>query len=88
MVVIDPPEHIVCVVGVAKAFGVGFTDMLNVCDGPKQTIPALVNWGVTVICAVCTAVLLFVAVNDGMFPLPEAGNPMVVLLLLQLKTVA
>ena len=51
MVVIDPPEHIVCEAGVVTAFGVGFTEMVKVCGDPKQTIPAPENCGVTVMVA-------------------------------------
>jgi hypothetical protein len=41
MVVIAPPEHIVCDDGVATAFGVGFTTTVAVIGVPLQVVPAL-----------------------------------------------
>lgn len=38
IVVIVPPEQIVCEDGVATAFGVGFTVMVNVCGVPWQVV--------------------------------------------------
>jgi len=47
----------------------------------------VVKVGVTVIVAVTAELLVFVAVNDGMFPVPLAAKPIEVVLLIQLKTV-
>src|SRR6186713_2873054 len=63
--------------------GIGFTVMVNVCGVPGQ--PA--NVGVTVIVAVTGAVVALSAVNDAIFPVPFAPNPIVVLLLVQLNVV-
>ncbi len=57
--------------------------MLKFLDGPGQLVPPLLNTGVTVIVAVIGDVLVFVAVNE-IFPLPDAGKPIPVLLLVQL----
>ena len=43
--------------------------------------------GITVIVAVIGALVVFVAVNDGIFPLPLAAKPMEVLLFVQLNPV-
>jgi hypothetical protein len=43
--------------------------------------------GVTVMVAVAVVLLLLMAVNDGMVPLPLAGKPMELLLFVQLKVV-
>ncbi len=53
--------------------------MVNVCDGPEQLGVPFENDGVTVIVAVIGAVPLFVGVNTGMFPVPEAASPIPVL---------
>ena len=50
---------------------------------PVQPLAA----GVMVIVAVIGAVVLFVAVNDGMFPDPLAASPMAVLLFVQVNIV-
>jgi hypothetical protein len=47
----------------------------------------LVYFGVTVIVALICIFPVFVAVNDGIFPDPLAGNPIAGLLLVQSKTV-
>jgi len=47
----------------------------------------VVKVGVTVIVAVTAEVLVFIAVNDGIFPAPLAAKPMEVVLLVQLYTV-
>ena len=61
--------------------GVGLTVMVNVWAAPGQ--PAAD--GVTVIVAVTGALLVLIAVNAGIFPLPEAAKPIDVLLFVQLK---
>ena len=43
MFVIALAEHMVCVDGVATAFGVGLTSTVAVIGVPKQVIPAFVN---------------------------------------------
>jgi hypothetical protein len=43
--------------------------------------------GVTVIVAVIGALVVLVAVNDAILPVPEAASPIAVLLLVQLKVV-
>jgi len=63
--------------------GEGLTVMVNVCGVPGQ--PAAD--GVTVIVAVTGALLVLIAVNAGIFPLPEAAKPIDVLLFVQLKVV-
>ena len=65
---------------------VGLTVMLNVMSVPTQLTPALVNVGVTVIVATAGALVLFIAVKDGMFPAPLAARPILVLLFAQLNT--
>ena len=57
--------------------------MENVFVGPAQLTPALVKVGVTMIIAVTGAVPLFTAGNAAMFPLPEAANPIEVVLFAQ-----
>lgn len=57
--------------------------MVNTCVGPVQPLAT----GVTVIVAVTGAAPELVAVNDGMFPLPEAARPMPALSLVQLNVV-
>ena len=42
MVVMAEPLHIVCVAGVATAFGVGLTSTVEVAGVPVQVTPALV----------------------------------------------
>ena len=56
--------------------------MVKVCAGPSQPLAD----GVTVIVAVKSFSVVFVAVKAGMFPVPEAANPMEVLLFVQLYT--
>ena len=63
--------------------GEGLTVMVNVSGMPGQ--PAAD--GVTVIVAVTGALLVLIAVNAGIFPLPEAAKPIDVLLFVQLKVV-
>jgi hypothetical protein len=51
--------------------------MVKVFVGPSQVTPPLVKCGVTMIVATTGAVPLFIAVNDGILPVPVAANPMV-----------
>lgn len=65
----------------AVAFGVGFTVMVKLFDGPAQLTPPLVNVGVTVIVPVMGAVVVLVAVNVGkLLPVPTPPNPILILL--------
>jgi hypothetical protein len=66
---------------------VGFTVYVYVFGVPTQLTPALVNVGVTVIVAVTGAVVVFVAVKLGIFPVPDATSPMLVVLFVQLYTI-
>ena len=63
--------------------GIGFTIIVNVCAVPEQVKLAFVYFGVTVIVEVIAALVVFAATNDPIFPVPEAANPIAVLLLLQ-----
>ena len=63
--------------------GVGFTVMVKLCAAPVQPLAV----GVTVMVAVTGVVPVLMAVNDPMFPLPEAGRPMELLLFVQLNVV-
>ena len=54
---------------------VGFTVIVKVLVGPVQLTPPLVNVGVTTIVAITGAVPVLVAVNDEMFPIPDAKSP-------------
>jgi hypothetical protein len=80
-------EQIVCAAGVATAFGVGFTVIVNVRGVPVHSVPPFRKLGVTVIVAVTGAFVVLVAVNEAMLPLPLAPSPIEVLLLVQLYTV-
>ena len=62
---------------------VGLTVMVNVFVGPVQLTPPLVNVGVTTMVAITGQVPLLTAVNEAMFPVPEAARPMLVVLLVQ-----
>ena len=81
--VIAVPVQMVCVAGVAIAFGVGFTVMVNVAGVPTQAPKA----GVTVIVATTGAVPVFTAVKDAILPVPLAAKPMEGVLLVQLNVV-
>ena len=76
MVVIDPPEHIVCKAGVATTFGVGFTNTVAVMAVPGHpfTVGAIVK--VTV-----TGALVVLVKLPLMLPLPLAGMPVTVAVL-------
>lgn len=64
--------------------GVGFTVIIKFCGVPGQSI----DDGVTVMVAVMGALVVLIAVNDGILPLPLAAKPIEVLLFTQLKLVA
>ena len=55
----------------STTFGVGLTVILNELVPPEQPFAE----GLTVIVAITGAELLFVAVNDAMFPDPPADKP-------------
>ena len=63
--------------------GVGLTVIVNVSGVPTQ----LLTVGVTVIVATTGVVPVFVAVKDGKFPIPEAANPIVRSLVVQVNVV-
>ena len=67
---------------IAFTDGVGFTVIVKLTGPPPQ--PDAV--GVTVMVAVIGALVVLVAVNDGILPVPLAASPMAVLLLVQLYT--
>ena len=54
---------------------VGFTVMVKVFVGPAQPTEPLVKVGVTTMVAITGAVPVFTAVNEAMFPVPEAESP-------------
>ena len=66
-----------------STWGVGSTCMVKLCDAPVQ----LAADGVTVTVATIIALVLFVAVNDAMSPLPLAARPMPGALFVQLNVV-
>ena len=74
------PEQIVCVAGAAETVGVGFTVMVKVRGVPLQ----LFDTGVTVIVATTGVLLVLVAVNVPILPVPLAARPIEVLLFVQL----
>ena len=76
------PLHTVWLAGTA-ILGVGLTVIVKLCEGPGQPLAR----GVTVIVAITGALVEFVAVNDGIFPLPLAAKPIEVLLFVQLNPV-
>ena len=49
--------------------------MEKVFEGPLQLVPPPVKVGVTVIVATTGAVPVLVAVNEAMFPVPDARSP-------------
>ena len=64
------------------ATGVGFTVIVNCCVLPEQFTPALVYWGIIVMVPTKGfEELALVALNDEMFPLPLAANPIPTVLL-------
>ena len=73
------PLHFVWSTGLATV-GVGFTVIVNNTGAPGQ--PLIV--GVTSISPLIAAVVELVAVNELISPVPFAGNPIAVLLFVQL----
>jgi hypothetical protein len=57
--------------------------IVKVFVNPVQVTPKLVKVGVTVIVAVIGTAVLFIAVKDGIFPLPEAAKPIAEILFVQ-----
>jgi hypothetical protein len=49
--------------------------MVKVFVGPSHVLPPLLKCGVTIIVATTGAVPGFVAMNEGILPLPAAANP-------------
>ena len=49
--------------------------MVKVFDGPLQLVPPPVKVGVTVIVAITVVVPVLIAVNDAIFPVPDAKSP-------------
>ena len=76
------PLQSVCPVG-CTTFGVGLTVMVKFCAGPGQPFAV----GVTVMVAVTGTLVVLIAVNAGMFPLPLAARPMEGLSFVQLNAV-
>lgn len=71
----------------ALTVGDGLTVMVKVLAVPVQVVPPLVKVGVTVMVAVTAALVLLVARNGAILPVPLAPRPIVVLLFVQLYTV-
>jgi hypothetical protein len=76
---VDAPAHTVWL-AIAFTDGVGFTVIVKLTGVPPQPV----DDGVTVMVAVMGDVVLLVAVNDAILPVPLAANPMAVLLFVQL----
>ncbi len=76
------PLHKAWLAGIVIS-GVGFTVMVKLCAIPVQPNTE----GVTVIVAVMGILVVLIAVNAGIFPVPLAVKPIEVLLLVQLKAV-
>ncbi|MNY24934.1 hypothetical protein D3C86_1586810 [compost metagenome] len=55
--------------------------IVNVFVGPVQLVPPLLKFGVTIIVATTGVVPLLTAVKEGIFPFPDAGNPIEAVLL-------
>ena len=68
--------------------GKGYTVIVKLMAGPAQGVTPPVNVGVTVIVATMGEVVVLMAVKDGIFPLPKAARPMLVVLLLHEYIVA
>ena len=78
-VAVRPAQTADGLVGCVVIVVFGFTTTVYVDSVPVQPFAV----GVTVIVAVIGAVVAFVAVNDGTFPVPFAAKPIAVLLLPQ-----
>ena len=63
----------------AVKLGVGFTSIVNEVVPPLQLTPPPVNTEVTVTVEAIGAVVPLVAINEAMFPFPEAAKPTAVL---------
>ena len=62
---------------------VGLTVIVKVFVGPSHVLPPLLKCGVTTIVATTGTVPGLVATNEGIFPLPLAPRPMLILLFVQ-----
>ena len=49
--------------------------MVNVLEDPMQLLPPFKKVGVTVIVATIGFMVLFIGVNTGILPVPEAASP-------------
>ena len=67
----------------AVTLGVGFTSIVNEVVLPLQLTPPPVNTEVTVTVEAIGAVVPLVAINEAMFPFPEAAKPTAALELVQ-----
>lgn len=79
---VAPLLHAVSLFGTTIS-GVGLTVMVKFCAGPGQPFAK----GVTVMVAVTGALVVLIAVNDGISPVPFAARPIEGSLLVQLKEV-
>jgi len=71
-----PPWQIVAVPVIEAAIpGIGFTVIVKISVVPLHVVPLLVNDGDTVIVAIFALFVRFVAINDGMVPVPESPSP-------------
>jgi len=73
--VVLAPAQIVFDKGWVEILGEGFTVIVNVIGAPEQVVPKLVYLGVTVIVAVIGALVVLVAVKEGIFPVPDEASP-------------
>ena len=80
MVLIEVAEQMVCVAGVATAFGVGLTNTVAVIAAPGQLFAV----GMIVKVTVTGALVVLVSVPD-MFPDPLAAMPVTVPVLLRVQ---
>ena len=62
-----------------EILGLGFTVIVNDIEFPVQ----LLSDGLTVMVEVIGAPVLFINVNEGIFPVPDAASPIAVLLFVQ-----
>jgi hypothetical protein len=70
--------------GMGVTVAVGFTVIVNVDEVPVQLMPPFVYTGVTVMVAVTGEFPVLSAVNEGIFPVPLAPNPIEVVVFVQL----
>src|SRR5450759_4485670 len=80
--VVLSPLHTTWLTGWSTS-AVGLTVIVKVLVGPSHVTPPFVKCGVTIIVATTGAVPVFVAMNDGILPLPLAANPMLISLFVQ-----